>query len=87
MPRQPSVRSPELEKILARLYGGEGVHEEALRIGAIYRTLQQPIIISSNGQGSSETDKPWKLPGQSSQDPKQAPPPKREREQDDNKTA
>ena len=38
-------------------------------------------------QSNSETDEPWKLPGQSSQDPEQKPPPKREREDKDNETA
>jgi len=38
-------------------------------------------------KGDSETNEPWKLPGQSSQQPEQKPPPKRERDQGDNKTA
>ena len=33
-------------------------------------------------KGSSETDKPWALPGQSSQQPEQKPPPKRDPERD-----
>jgi hypothetical protein len=41
----------------------------------------------SKDKGSSETDEPWKLPGQSSQDPKQKPPPRREREHKDNETS
>ena len=38
-------------------------------------------------KGSSETDEPWKLPGQYSQQPEQKGPPKREREYKDNETA
>jgi hypothetical protein len=33
-------------------------------------------------KGSSETDEPWKLPGQSSQEPEQKGPPKRDPERD-----
>jgi len=33
-------------------------------------------------QSSSETDEPWKLPGQSSQQPEQKPPPKRNPDED-----
>ncbi len=91
-PRTAPTRSAELVKILARLHGGDGVYEQAMRIGAIYRGLQSGIVVSGSGtdkddKGQSETDEPWKLPGQNSQDPKQAPPPKREREQKDNETA
>ena len=35
-----------------------------------------------NGQGSSETDEPWKLPGAYSQQPEQKGPPKRDPERD-----
>ena len=38
-------------------------------------------------QSSSETKEPWKLPGQASQQPEQKAPPKRDREDKDNKTA
>jgi hypothetical protein len=41
----------------------------------------------SKDKGKSETDKPWELPGQSSQQPQQKPPPKREREEKDSETA
>lgn len=36
--------------------------------------------------GRKGTDEPWKRPGQSSQDPAQKPPPRREPESGDNKT-
>jgi len=38
-------------------------------------------------QSSSETDEPWKLPGQSSQQPEQKGPPKREPREKNNETA
>lgn len=40
------------------------------------------MTTGNKDQGSSETDQPWKLPGQSSQQPEQTPPPKRDPERD-----
>lgn len=37
-------------------------------------------------EGRKGTDEPWKRPGQSSQDPAQTPPPKREPKESDNNT-
>jgi len=49
--------------------------------------LRSGATKKSGKQGQSETNEPWKLPGQSSQDPKQQPPPKRERDDKDNETS
>jgi hypothetical protein len=38
--------------------------------------------MSGKDRSSSETDEPWKLPGESSQQPEQKPPPKRDPERD-----
>lgn len=40
------------------------------------------MTTGSKDKGGSETDQPWKLPGQSSQQPEQKPPPKRDPERD-----
>jgi hypothetical protein len=42
----------------------------------------QPMISGRKDKGSSETDEPWRLPGQASQESEQKPPPKRDVEED-----
>lgn len=49
--------------------------------------LRYKLAQSKDKKSSSETDKPWETPGQSSQQPEKKGPPKRERTYEDNETA
>jgi hypothetical protein len=40
------------------------------------------MMSENKDKGSSETDEPWKLPGESSQQSEQKPPPKRDPDRD-----
>ena len=76
-----------VRQFLARLLAGQGVSAHANQILASYRQAEELAMSKDKEKGSSETDEPWKLPGESSQQPEQKGPPKREREYKDNETA
>jgi hypothetical protein len=65
----------ELVRFLGLLRSVEGVEENARQILFSYRG-NEAIVSKDKPKGSSETDEPWKLPRQSSQQPEQKPPPK-----------
>ena len=69
----------EILSFLRILRTVDGVDDDARRIVLKYRRSAHRM---SKEKGSSETDEPWKLPGDSSQQPEQKPPPKRDPERD-----
>jgi len=80
------VTMDNLKELLLAIRAGPGVSGLSKRIFLSYK---KAIAVTSNEnkKGSSETDEPWKLPDQFSQQPVQKGPPKREREYKDNETA
>jgi hypothetical protein len=57
-------------------------HPQTDQRSIIRRKTCEANMANREGQGSSETDEPWKLPGQSSQEPEQKGPPKRDPDRD-----
>ena len=72
----------EAALFLKMLQAREGVVEKARQILSKYRSSEVHTVSKEKDKGSSETDEPWKLPGQSSQQPEQKGPPKRNVDRD-----
>lgn len=73
-------------RFLSLLRSEDGIAENASQILIRFRN-REPAMSNHKDQGSSETDEPWELPGQSSQQLEQNGSPKPEREYKDNETA
>jgi hypothetical protein len=69
-------------RFLKILRSREGVAEEAQDILVKYWNSEIHRMSKDKSKGSSETDEPWKVPGESSQQPEQKGPPKRNVERD-----
>jgi hypothetical protein len=80
------MRMDQIVRFLSLVRSNDEVAEETAKILVRYRS-REAAMSKDKEKGSSETDEPWKLPGQSSQQPEQKGPPKREREYKDNETA
>ncbi len=70
-----------VENFIVVLRADEAAASTSSRITRTYR--MHKAVIASKDKGSNETDEPWKVRGQSSQQPEQDGPPRREREEKD----
>jgi hypothetical protein len=80
------MRMDQIVRFLSLVRSNDEVAEETEKILVRYGR-REAAMSKDKEKGSSETEEPWKLPGQSSQQPEQKSPPKRERDYKDNETA